>query len=269
MSTRGRLCALPFALRGPETAGNDRVLVGVRQSVAEKSLTRSVNLILSCVAMLAATLLAYELTPHRLMARTHDVFDVNAHIPMAFGEWKALPGSGAIRPPPGGLEAEVYNQEAFRAYADKEGHIVFFVVAYGESQSDRLQLHHPEVCYTAQGLGVTRPTTAKFAWSPSAPPIAMTRLLATREDRLEPISYWMRIGYDVTTSNWARNALKLGYGLRGWIPDGALFRVSTVGLPADLSFKVQDKFIRDLLKEVPPETRAFMVGDPSRALLGS
>ena len=269
MSTRGRPCALPFALRGPETAGNDRVLAGVRQSVAEKSLTRSVNLILSCVAMLAATLLAYQLTPHRLMARTHDVFDVNAHIPMAFGEWKALPGSGAIRPPPGGLEAEVYNQEAFRAYADKEGHIVFFVVAYGESQSDRLQLHHPEVCYTAQGFRVTRPTTAKFAWSPSAPPIAMTRLLATREDRLEPISYWMRIGYDVTTSNWARNELKLGYGLRGWIPDGALFRVSTVGLPADLSFKVQDKFIRELLQEVPAETRAFMVGDPSKALLGS
>ena len=77
----------------------------------------------------------------------------------------------------------------------------------------------------------------------------------------------MRIGYDVTNSNWARNALKLEYGLRGWIPDGALFRVSTIGLPPDMSFKVQDKFIRDLLNAVPPDTRAFMVGDPAKALL--
>jgi EpsI family protein len=232
-------------------------------------MTRSINLVLSCVAMLAAALLAFVMTPHRLMARTHDVFDVNAHVPMAFGEWKALPGSGVIRPPADGLEAEVYNQEAFRAYADKEGHIVFFVVAYGESQSDRLQLHHPEVCYTAQGFRVTRPTTAKFAWSPSAPPIQLSRLVATREDRVEPISYWMRIGYDNTTSNWARQALKLGYGLRGWIPDGALFRVSTIGLPPEESFRVQDKFIRDLLNSVDPETRAFMVGDPEKALLRS
>ena len=219
--------------------------------------------------MLAAALLAHVLTPHRLMARTHEAFDVNAYIPMAFGEWTALPGSGVIRPPPDGLEAEVYNQEAFRAYADKEGRVVFFVVAYGESQSDRLQLHHPEVCYTAQGFRVTRPTTGRFAWSPSAPPIALTRLLATREGRVEPISYWMRIGYDVTNSNWARNALKLEYGLRGWIPDGALLRVSTVGLPPDVSFEVQNKFIRDLLNDVPPDIRAFLIGDPSKALLGS
>ena len=143
------------------------------------------------------------------------------------------------------------------------------MVAYGESQSDRLQLHHPEVCYTAQGFRVSRTNSLKFAYSPSAPPIKLTRLVATREERVEPISYWMRIGYDNTTSNWARQALKLGYGLKGWIPDGALFRVSTIGIPPEESFKVQDKFIRDLLNSVDAETRAFMVGDPEKALLKS
>jgi hypothetical protein len=77
----------------------------------------------------------------------------------------------------------------------------------------------------------------------------------------------MRIGYDVTTSNLERQVLKLEYGLRGWIPDGALFRVSTIGLPPDISFKVQDKFIRNLLNDVSPDTRAFMVGDPAKAFL--
>jgi EpsI family protein len=234
-----------------------------------ENMTRSVNIVLGCVAMIAAAALAYFLTPHRLMARTHDSFDIDAHIPYAFGEWAALKGVQAIRPPPDGLEREIYNQEVSRTFVNKDGRVVMFIIAYGESQSDRLQLHHPEVCYTAQGFRVTRPSTTPFAWSPDAPPIKLTRLVATREDRIEPISYWMRVGYDVSNSNWTRQALKLQYGLRGWIPDGALFRVSTVGLKPDMSFPLQDKFIRDLLNAVTPETRAFMIGDPSKALLGS
>jgi EpsI family protein len=231
---------------------------------------RSTNIVLGCVAMLAAALLAHVLTPHKLMARTHDAFDIDKHIPHAFGDWSPLSGMNAIvPPPPTELERETYNQEVLRAYVDREGHVVMFLVAYGESQSDRLQLHHPEVCFTAQGFRVSRTVTSRFQYSPAAPPIALTRLVAKREERLEPISYWMRVGYDVSNSNWARQALKLQYGLRGLIPDGALFRVSTIGVPEDVSFKVQDKFIRDLLGAVTPETRAFMVGDPAKALLGS
>jgi EpsI family protein len=230
-------------------------------------MARSINLVLACAAMLAAAALAYVMTPRHLMARTHDAFNIDAHIPHAFGDWAAVPGVQAVRPPPDGLEAEIYNQEVARAFVDKEGHVIMLMIAYGESQSERLQLHHPEVCYTAQGFRVTRPVTSTFAWWASAPPIVLTRLVATREERVEPISYWMRIGYDVTNSNWARNALKLEYGLRGWIPDGALFRVSTFDLPPDAAFKVENKFIRDLLNDVTPETRAFMVGDPAKALL--
>ena len=61
--------------------------------------------------------------------------------------------------------------------------------------------------------------------------------------------------------------LKLGYGLRGWIPDGALFRVSALDVPPEQGFKIEEKFIRDLLNSVDPATREFMVGDPKKALL--
>ena len=230
-------------------------------------MSRSVNILLACVAMLAAAALGYLLTPHRLMARTHEVFNIDAHIPHAFGEWSPLPGIQTIKPPPDGLEAEIYNQEISRAYVDKEGRGIMLVIAYGESQSDRLQLHHPEICYTAQGFRVTKPVTTKFAWDPSGKPIQLTRLIATREGRTEPIAYWMRIGYDVTNSNLERNALKLEYGLRGWIPDGALFRVSTINVAPEKAPEVEETFIRDLLNAVPPDTRAFLVGEPSKALL--
>jgi hypothetical protein len=36
-----------------------------------------------------------------------------------------------------------------------------------------------------------------------------------------------------------------------------------------MSFKPQDKFNRDFLNTVIPETPAFMLGDPTKALLGS
>jgi EpsI family protein len=237
---------------------------------AECEMTRSTNILLACVAMLAAMLLALVLTPHNLMARTHDVFDIDKHLPTHFGDWSPVAGLNVVAPPaPDSLEREIYNQEASRGFVDSDGHVVMLMVAYGESQSDRLQLHHPEVCYTAQGFRVTRPSAFKLDYSPSAPPLNLTRLIATREERLEPISYWMRIGYDNSNGNWARQALKLGYGLRGWIPDGALFRVSTLGIPPEEGFKVQEKFIRDLLNSVDPQTREFMIGDPSKALLRS
>ncbi len=239
-----------------------------RVGTPEREMTRSTNILLACVALLAATALAVVMTPRNLMARTHETFDVEKHLPTQFGDWKPVEGLNVVAPaPPDALEREVYNQEASRGFVDPDGHVVMLMVAYGESQSDRLQLHHPEVCYTAQGFRVSPTSAARLAYSPSAPSLRLTRLVATREERIEPISYWMRIGYDNSNSNWARQALKLGYGLRGWIPDGALFRVSTVGIPPEEGFKIQDKFIHDLLNSVDPQTRAFMVGDPEKALL--
>ena len=50
--------------------------------------------------MIAAALLAFAIKPHNLMARTHDMFDIDAHVPHAFGDWAALPGVQAVRPSP-------------------------------------------------------------------------------------------------------------------------------------------------------------------------
>jgi len=50
------------------------------------------------------------------------------------------------------------------------------------------------------------------------------------------------------------------YGLRGIIPDGALIRVSTVGLSETASYKLQDQFIHDLLAALRPQDRKFFTG---------
>ena len=66
-------------------------------------MARSTNILLACVAMLGAMLLAVEMTPHQLMARTHDVFNINQRLPTQFGDWKPVEGLNVVTPPPAGI----------------------------------------------------------------------------------------------------------------------------------------------------------------------
>ena len=228
---------------------------------------RRLQIAVACLAVLSSAVVAEAMIPRISMARTSDSLDLEKIIPRQFGGWTPVPDVRLVEPPGSDtLEHEIYNQEIARGYADSDGHVVMLLIAYGVSQSDRLQLHRPEICYAAQGFRVSRPTAASLLYSEQAPPIRLTRLVAQREARLEPVTYWMRIGDDVATGVVERQILKVKYGLHGLIPDGALIRVSTIGLSEQTAFEVEDKFIRDLLQSVDPATRKFLVGDPARAL---
>ena len=62
------------------------------------------------------------------------------------------------------------------------------------------------------------------------------------------------MGNDISTGIFENQMTRLKYGLRGVVPDGALVRVSIIGLPAEQSFKLQDQFIHDLLNAVDHKT---------------
>jgi EpsI family protein len=206
------------------------------------------------------------MTPRILMARSTASLDLEQLIPKQFGEWKPVPDVRVIEPPGSEILArEIYNQEVVRGYVNDDGQQVMLLIAYGVSQSDRLQLHRPEICYAANGFRVARPFGSTISFLPDRPPIRLTRLVAQREARYEPVTYWMRIGNDVATGVIERQLLKVKYGLRGLIPDGALIRISTVGIPEQTAFALQDRFIRDLLKAVDKPALTFLTGDPKGA----
>lgn len=195
------------------------------------------------------------------MARSSDSFDLQKIIPHQFGEWTLVPNIRLIEPPgPDTLSRQLYSQEIGRGYRDREGHLVMLLVAYGPNQSNRLQLHRPEICYAADGFRVLRSFRTELSYKMDAPALKLTRLIARREVRLEPVSYWMRIGDDISTGVFERQVIKLKYGLRGIVPDGALIRVSTTGLTEETAFQTQDRFIRDLLGALTPENLKFFVG---------
>ena len=218
------------------------------------------------IMLLASAVLAEVFAPHELMARTA-ALDLENAVPRQFGGWKLAPNIQQITPSdPVGVEdldgktGRIYSQEVGRSYVDRSGNIVMFLVAYGPVQNYRLKAHRPEMCYTAAGFRISGKHSEELAYNQRQQPLKLTRLVAEREARFEPITYWMRVGNDIATGVVDRQLIRLKYGLKGIIPDGALIRVSTVGLSEEASFKVQDQFIRDFLDAVAPQDRKFFTG---------
>jgi EpsI family protein len=225
------------------------------------------QVILASIALLGSAVLAEVLAPRELMARTSASLSLEQVIPKEFGTWRLVPEISPVTPadPEGYVEpdpnsARIYSQEVGRGYTDGRGNIVMLLVAYGPVQNYRLKAHRPEMCYTAAGFRISQKTGAAVSYRDGAAPINMTRLIAERESRFEPISYWMRVGNDIANGVVERQLIRLKYGLRGIIPDGALIRISTVGLPQEASYKLQDQFIRDLLAAIPPKELKFFTG---------
>jgi EpsI family protein len=223
--------------------------------------------IFAATAILATAVGAAVLTPRELMASANASLNLENMIPLQFGKWKYNPAIGLVTP----AEAEyvedtaelakrLYSQEIGRSYVDDQGHTVMLLVAYGPVQNYRLKAHRPEVCYAAAGFRVSDKTEIRLPINEAASTLKLARLITQRESRYEPVSYWMRVGNDVSTGIFDNQILRLKYGLKGLIPDGALVRISTVGLPAAQSFALQDDFIRDLLGAISPEARRFLIG---------
>jgi len=228
---------------------------------------RPLQVIFASAAILAAAALAEALVPREFMARSSETFDLQKMIPRQFGEWTWVPGIRLIEPPgPDTLARQLYSQELSRGYRDREGHLVMLLVAYGPNQSNRLQLHRPELCYPADGFRVSNIFRTEIPYRQSMTPLKLTRMTAQREGRIEPVSYWMRIGNNVATSVVERQIIKLKYGLQGIIPDGVLIRVSTTGWPVEAAYETEDRFIRDFLSAVAPEDLKFFVGDRAQSL---
>jgi EpsI family protein len=233
--------------------------------------TNQINSILATLVILVTAVCADVFIPRTLMASANPSLNLELMIPQAFGKWKYRPTLGLVTPTVpefvetneqknNDLAAKIYSQEIGRTYVDDEGHTVMLLIAYGPEQNYRLKAHRPEVCYTAQGFRVWDKTEHGLSINDNAAPLKFSRLITQRETRFEPVSYWLRVGNDVSTGIFDNQILRLKYGLRGLIPDGALIRISTIGLPAPQSFELQDKFIKDLLTSITPAAQRFLIG---------
>lgn len=216
--------------------------------------------VLASVAIVGAAGLAHVAVPRELMAISSESFDLQQVVPRQFGEWTYDARIRLVEPAADGIARQIYSQEVGRGFRDREGNLVMLLVAYGPNQTARLQLHRPEICYVAEGFRVSTPADASVTYREGAAPLNLLRLTARRESRVEPISYWVRVGDDISNGVWSRQISRMKLTLRNKVADGALIRVSTIGVAENKSYEVQDRFIRDFYDALAPQDRAFFFG---------
>lgn len=181
-------------------------------------------------------------------------------IPLAFGGWSELPSSGLVVPQSDdSLAAQLYAQTVSRMFVNAQGKGIMALFAYGETQSDQLQLHRPEVCYPAFGFTVVDSLAVEIPLKAGVA-IPARRLSAQSVVRTEQIVYWTRIGEYLPQSGDEQRAAKLRTAFHGIIPDGILVRISNLEHTADEGFALNTKFVTELIAAMPKKGLPALVG---------
>jgi len=188
-------------------------------------------------------------------------------IPDHFAGWSRFESNQIVAPESDtSLSRQLYSQSVARLYARGDDAFAMLLIAYGDTQSDTLQLHRPEVCYPAFGMEITENRPVQIAVAPQIS-IPGRDLVAINAERHEFITYWTRIGQALPTSGSEQRAAKLRNAMAGLIPDGVLARVSTIADDPARAFSSNQKFIVDLLAAVRPAVRRVLAGEAiARAL---
>ncbi|KAB2322420.1 EpsI family protein [Betaproteobacteria bacterium SCN1] len=213
--------------------------------------------------MFAAAGLALALKPTQKIADAGPRIDLETLIPETFGDWKI---DATITPLIANPEQEaminrIYSQTLTRTYVNARGERVMLSIAYGGDQSDNMAVHKPEVCYPAQGFQILKnPAIGSFSTDEGSIPVK--RLVAGQGRRIEPITYWTTVGDTVEVSGLKWKLQQLKYGLTGKIPDGLLFRVSSIQADETAAYRIQDDFTREMLRAMNPQGRERIVGRP-------
>ena len=216
------------------------------------------------VAMAVTSALTVALTPAPKAAQAQAAFSLEAMIPARFGSWRIDPHIIPLTPNPEqqGVLQKIYDQTLSRTYVDGAGRRVMLSIAYGGDQSKALQLHLPEVCYVAQGFQLIRDGSDRLATAYG--PLPVQRLVARQQERNEPITYWITIGEHATRSGIEQKLRRLAYGLSGEIPDGMLVRVSSIAEDEPGAWRMQDRFIAELLAALGATDRVRLIGSGAR-----
>jgi EpsI family protein len=180
-------------------------------------------------------------------------------VPAEFPGWRELTTTPTVvTAQTQDLLQSIYNEILARAYAAADGYQVMLSIAYGGDQRGVLRAHKPEVCYPAQGFKLLDISDAVLDTEYGRIP---TRTLRTvLGPRSEPVMYWFAYAGRTSASAWQRRLQSLRLTLTGQVPDGLLFRVSSIDADAPRAWRRQGDFVRALLSACTPVARARLAG---------
>lgn len=215
-----------------------------------------------CIAAVVTALASHALQPTEMLAQRLGDFDLEAVVPEKFGVWRrdAAGGAAVVDPQTKAFIDSIYTRTLARLYVADDGYRVMLSIAYSRDHSDnRDSFHRPEICYPAAGFNILGQTDARIVtdFGDVSARRMITRLGAARP---EPVTYWVTIGEHAVVTGMDRKLASLRYTTRGLIPDGLLFRVSSIDPNADDAFARQDQFIREFVAALTPQHRRRLAG---------
>jgi EpsI family protein len=220
------------------------------------STRRSILIAGSMVAVAAAT----AATRHALGdAKAPPPPELARIVPRHFPGWRELPSAPTVvSAQTQEMLQSIYNEILARAYAAADGYQIMLSIAYGGDQRGVLRAHKPEVCYPAQGFKLLDVADGTLATEHG--PIPTRTLRTVLGPRHEPVMYWFAFAGRTSASTWERRVQSLRMLLTGQVPDGLLFRVSSIDADAQRAWRRQGDFVRALLGACTPVARARLAG---------
>lgn len=210
--------------------------------------------------MLAASVGALVARPAARVMDAAPAASLEEVVPRQFGDWRedAPRALQVVNPQTQELIDRLYSQVLTRVYVNGAGYRIMLSLAYGSDQRGGLQAHKPEVCYPAQGFDVHRNAPALLQTGFGT--IPARRLLTSMQARREPLTYWFTVGERAVQGRMHKRLVDLRMGLTGRIPDGLLFRVSSIDPDEARAYRLQEQFINQLLASVAPAERRRLSG---------
>lgn len=218
---------------------------------------------LLAVALLAALPAAAALRPRRRTADLRGAIDLAQQVPAALPGWRLHTGVQPLLPDPQ-LQATLdatYTQVLARSYQRVGGGPPLMLsIAYGNDQaSEATAVHRPEFCYRAQGFEVQDLGSRHWPLGTGSG-LQVRHLLSRMGPRQEPISYWITLDQTATLPGWGRKWQQLRHGLAGWIADGMVVRLSSLGTADDSAWALHADFAGALWAAMAPGLRARYFG---------
>ncbi|MBA3896892.1 MAG: EpsI family protein [Sphingomonadaceae bacterium] len=210
------------------------------------------------LACLAASGAAFALKPRNRLNLLGGA-QLETLVPRSFAEWSEHGTGGLVIPSDNSLAARLYSQTVGRVFTREDGAEVMLLIAYGDTQSDTLQLHRPEICYPFFGFTITRNEAVPI---PLANGVVLPgrTLTASTYDRNEQVLYWTRLGEYLPQDGREQLKARLRTQIHGFVADGILVRVSTLGDDAAAALALNREFVAGLMKVVPRQLLPALVG---------
>ena len=209
--------------------------------------------------MCGASIGAVVARPGTKAADLRPAISLEAMIPNQLGDWREEPQRivQVVNPQQRAFVDKVYSQILERSYVNADGYRIMLLLAYASDERGDLGAHYPEGCYSAAGFTLHRREESQLTTPFGEIPVR--RLFTTKGSRKEPLTYWLKVG-DKAVPGWQSRLVELSYTLTGSIPDGLLFRVSSIDPDEARANQMQDRFINQLLQAVSPAGRKRLSG---------